>query len=163
MAPDGASPQGLRPVRQLVHKTDFVRLLQAPAKERSTHFAVHYLRTVPFRPANRFVGVTAGELSTDDEQVRRQPVDNTPNAHWIGCVVPKRHARRSVTRSLLKRQIRSAFAQHAERLPNGLWLVRLRSPFVLTAFFSAASPALSDAARRELGQLLSRAVGLQLA
>ncbi len=61
--------------------------------------------------------------------------------HWAGCVIPKRHARRSVTRSLLKRQIRAALARHAQALPQGLWLVRLKAPFVPAQFPSAASDA----------------------
>jgi ribonuclease P protein component len=84
-------------------------------------------------------------------------VDDLPAGHWLGSVVPKRHARRSVTRSLLKRQIRSVMAQHALRLPPGLWLVRLRAPFAVNLFPSAASTALRDAAHSELDQLFERA------
>jgi ribonuclease P protein component len=82
-------------------------------------------------------------------------VDNSPGAHWFGCVVPKRHARRAVTRSLLKRQLRSAFERHAAGLPAGLWLVRLRQPFAVAEFPSAASPALASAVRSELDTLLA--------
>jgi ribonuclease P protein component len=79
----------------------------------------------------------------------------SPEMRWLGCVVPKRHARRSVTRSLLKRQVRSAFERHAAELPNGLWLVRLRQPFALADFPSAASAALAGAVRSELDGLLA--------
>jgi ribonuclease P protein component len=72
-------------------------------------------------------------------------------------VVPKRHARRSVTRSLLKRQVRGAFERHAPGLPLGLWLVRLRQPFVVSSYPSAASGALRQAARAELDSLLAQA------
>lgn len=75
----------------------------------------------------------------------------------MGCVVPKRHARRSVTRSLLKRQIRSAMQRHAAALAPGQWLVRLRSPFAPALFVSASSTRLAEAARLELDQLLARA------
>ena len=74
---------------------------------------------------------------------------------WLGCVVPKRHARRAVTRTLLKRQIRSAAA--AARLAPGLWVIRLRAGFDRAAFPSAASDALQTAARRELDSLLAKA------
>jgi len=84
-------------------------------------------------------------------------VDDLPNEQWLGCVVPKRHARRAVTRSLLKRQIRGAFQRHAAALPGGLWLVRLRSPFAATEFVSAHSSALAAAAHDELDRLLARA------
>jgi ribonuclease P protein component len=96
-------------------------------------------------------------LSTGDARVVTKPVDDLPDAHWLGTVVPKRHARRSVTRSLLKRQIRAAMARHADALPPGLWLVRLRAPFVVAQFPSAASSALSAAVRVELDQLLTKA------
>lgn len=84
------------------------------------------------------------------------PVENSAVQQWIGCVVPKRHARRAVTRSLLKRQIRMALQRHASGLPGGLWLVRLRGPFAPQQFPSAASDALREAARAELDQLLAR-------
>jgi ribonuclease P protein component len=76
---------------------------------------------------------------------------------WVGAVVPKRHARRAVTRSLLKRQIYAAAERHRDRLGPGLWIVRLRSPFDRTRFVSAASRALRDDARAELESLLEAA------
>ena len=82
-------------------------------------------------------------------------MDNPPGAHWLGCVVPKRHAKRAVTRSLLKRAMRNAFGDQAERLPCGLWLVRLRSGFAAASFTSARSPALAAAASAELAMLLA--------
>ena len=84
-----------------------------------------------------------------------EDVDKMPGRHWIGAVVPKRHARRAVTRSLLKRQIRGAFERHAAALPLGQWLVRLRAPFAPRQFVSARSTALAEAARGELDLLLS--------
>jgi ribonuclease P protein component len=83
-------------------------------------------------------------------------VDDSPAACWLGCVVPKRHARRAVTRSLLKRQVRGAFERHEAGLPLGLWLVRLRQGFGIAEFPSARSAALQQAARAELDQLFSR-------
>jgi ribonuclease P protein component len=73
---------------------------------------------------------------------------------WLGAVVPKRHARRSVTRTLLKRQIRTLVTGHADALARGLWVIRLRAPFDRSVFPSAASDALKCAARDELEQLL---------
>ncbi len=80
-----------------------------------------------------------------------------PSAVWLGAVVPKRHAKRAVTRSLLKRQIRAAVLGHERALAGGLWVVRLRAPFDRAAFVSAASEALKHAARAELEQLLASA------
>ena len=76
---------------------------------------------------------------------------------WLGAVVPKRHARRAVTRTLFKRQIRVAVSRHVETLARGLWVVRLRAPFDRAIFVSAASDALKRAVRLELEQLLGGA------
>lgn len=72
-------------------------------------------------------------------------------------MVPKRHARRAVTRNLIKRQIRHAFERHEATLPKGLWLVRLRRVFSPSEFMSARSERLAEAARVELEELLRRA------
>lgn len=82
-------------------------------------------------------------------------MDISPGTVWIGCVVPKRHAKRAVTRNLLKRQIRASFGRHQQHLPGGLWLVRLRAGFPVADFPSARSEALARAARAELDGLLS--------
>lgn len=84
-------------------------------------------------------------------------MDNFPEQIWFGCVVPKRHARRAVTRNLLKRQIRNAFQRHGAGLACGLWLVRLRSSFAVADFVSAGSSALAAAARGELDGLMAQA------
>jgi len=77
---------------------------------------------------------------------------------WLGLVVPKRHARRAVTRTLMKRQIRHVAAACAPQLEPGLWVVRQRLPFDVKQFPSAASDALKEAARAELRALFERAV-----
>ena len=77
---------------------------------------------------------------------------------WLGLVVPKRHAKRAVTRTLVKRQIRSVAAACAPQLEPGLWVVRQRSPFDPKQYPSAASDALKEAARAELRALFDRAV-----
>ena len=82
-------------------------------------------------------------------------VDGQPEASWLGAIVPKRHAKRAVTRSLLKRQIRAAF-NDLPGLPAGLWVVRLRSPFDRKLFPSASSEALLAAAHDELAALVGR-------
>ena len=83
-------------------------------------------------------------------------VDEPLESLWLGCMVPKRHAKRAVTRNLLKRQMRAVTRQWVQRLPGGLCLVRLRQPFGARQFPSASSTALSTAIRKELDQLLQR-------
>lgn len=96
------------------------------------------------------------EISTEVDSVPEIAVDNVVGL-WVGAVVPKRHARRSVTRTLVKRQVREAFRRHQAALPPGLWLVRLRRLLAPAEFPSARSDALAEATRRELDDLLSRA------
>jgi ribonuclease P protein component len=147
-----------RPIGRLVHTADFERVLATPTRSRSAHFAVHHVDSRPSLPVWRRSRPAGDELSTGAAPVVRSPVDESPgDEHWLGSVIPKRHARRAVTRNLLKRQIRSAMERHAGALPPGLWLVRLRSPFAPANFPAAASAALCAAAREELEQLFGRA------
>jgi ribonuclease P protein component len=86
-------------------------------------------------------------------------VDNYPPTEpcrWrLGLVVPKRHARRAVTRSLLKRQMRAAMQRHAQHMPPGMWVLRLRSAFDIAQFPAATSGALRRVLRTELDALLA--------
>lgn len=141
---------------RLVNKADFERLLGARPWARSMHFAIHHVAAAPSRPPRPAKAAPAEELSTAPAPACPPSVDDLPVGWWLGCVVPKRHARRAVTRSLLKRQVRGAFERHEAALPRGLWLVRLRQGFAVAEFPSARSPALQQAARDELDQLFNR-------
>ena len=145
-------------IGRIVRSADFERVLGASSRVRSSHFAVHHVAACPSQPAkpSRVLSTAEGELSTADAQAVHKPVDDKPpQGCWLGAIVPKRHAKRAVTRSLLKRQIRAAFDGQPE-LPPGLWVVRLRAPFDRKQFPSASSDALRAAARAELGQLVGR-------
>lgn len=76
---------------------------------------------------------------------------------WLGVLLPKRWARRAVTRNAIRRQIYEAARHRAAPLPHAAWVVRLRSEFSRKQFVSATSDALKRAVRLELEQLLSRA------
>ena len=146
-------------VGRLVHTADFERVLATPPRSRSAHFAVHHVASGPAPPKRpKPKALTAG-LSTGPEKLLPYVVDNSPKEHWLGSVVPKRHAKRSVTRTLLKRQIRAAMSRHQAALAPGLWLVRLRAPFLREQFPSAASRALRASACDELERLFVRAAG----
>jgi len=77
---------------------------------------------------------------------------------WLGALVPKRWARRAVTRNTIKRQIYAVAADFEPRLPVAAHVVRLRSEFSRKQFASATSDPLKQAVRDELNQLFSRAV-----
>lgn len=142
----------------IANKADFERLLATRSQSRSAHFALHHVAGAPAARTGRPPAAVNGELSTAPAPACPQLVDDCLPGLWFGCVVPKRHARRAVTRNLLKRQVRSAFHLHAEDLPPGLWLVRLRAPFAVAQFISARSEALARAARAEIDGLLGRAL-----
>ena len=152
-------------IARLLRSVDFERVLRTRTRASSAHFALHHVAdrpSVPPKPAPRPL---AAELSTDEKPQVISAVDDflpaappaAPAGVWLGLVVPKRHAKRSVTRSLLKRQIRSAVKGFDSRLAGGLWVVRLRAPFDRKIFVSAGSEALKRAARDELEQLLANA------
>ena len=152
-------------IGRLLRSADFERVLRTRSRASSTHFAVHHLPDHPSRPhkpaAESPPEVLDDELSTGGAPTPRVPVDDSPPAaqpgFWLGAVVPKRHARRAVTRTLLKRQIRVVVAERVGDLFEGLWVVRLRAPFDKATFPSAASDALKFCARDELEGLLAAA------
>jgi ribonuclease P protein component len=76
---------------------------------------------------------------------------------WLGAMVPKRWARRAVTRNTIKRQIYAISAEFEVRLPCAAHVVRLRSEFDRRQFISATSSLLKNAVRLELEQLFERA------
>ena len=81
-------------------------------------------------------------------------MDNPPA---LSLLVPKRHARRAVTRNLIKRQMRRAALARSAPLNAAEVLIRLRGAFDVRQYPSAASAALRDAVRRELDALFDRA------
>lgn len=75
---------------------------------------------------------------------------------WLGAMVPKRWARRAVTRNLIKRQIYSIGEQRQALPADAAYLVRLRSAYDRQRFRSAASDLLRAAVRSEIEQLFER-------
>jgi len=163
---NGAGPKAHA---RLVRSVDFERVLRARPCALSAHFAVHHVAKRPEASHWALSAARRTELSTGVRPKMVRSVDDltltsrlnalrlaseSPPGAWLGCVVPKRHARRAVTRTLLKRQIHSAAA--ATALSPGLWVVRLRAGFDRTAFPSAASAALARAVRGELDVLLAQ-------
>lgn len=127
---------------------DFERALASRPCARSEHFALHHVGCS--------VRAAAPELSTDGNANMAAPVDDRRR---LGLVVPKRHARRSATRSLIKRQGRTVFAACAVQLRPGDWVLRLRSPYPTEQFPSAASDALRTRVRDELQALFAGTSG----
>jgi len=85
-----------------------------------------------------------------------KPMFDLPSV-WLGAMVPKRWAKRAVTRNALKRQIYAVSDLYQALLPVAAYVIRLRSSFDRVQFVSASSDALKMAARAEIHQLLDRA------
>jgi ribonuclease P protein component len=73
----------------------------------------------------------------------------------FATLVPKRHAKRAVTRNLIRRQMREALRGDAGLPPQSKVLIRLRAAFDGRSYPAAASSALRNAVRQELATLLA--------
>ena len=76
---------------------------------------------------------------------------------WLGAMVPKRWAKRAVTRNAIKRQIYNVGALAEPSLKAAAHVVRLRAGFDKGVYPSATSDALKAAVHQELVQLFARA------
>ena len=158
------------PIQVLTGAEDFKRAMAQPWLAKTPHFAVHHLlEGVQARrhPASR-TRLSSDKASADQGPVDNSfenPVDNSVDsllhAAWAGYVVPKRQARRAVTRNLIRRQMRQLLVDQqrsADGLPGGIWVLRLRQGFDKAQFPSAASQPLKLAVREELKQLMGLAL-----
>jgi ribonuclease P protein component len=161
--PVAGSPRQSRALGRLVASLDFERALATRSRASTAHFALHHVAGLPAVRASASSRLAQRQLSTTGEQTSPQPVEDFSPAvsptgpAWVGAVVPKRHAKRAVTRSLIKRQIYAVTMRQQDRLAPGLWVVRLRAPFDRAQFKSAASAALRHAVRSELEAALAAA------
>lgn len=160
--PASVQPSTAAVASRLVHREDFEALLGTRPIGRSAHFAIHHVQRGPMRRPPSRAGARSNELSTDGQEIASKTVDNVPapnpepapSGHWLGVMAPKRHARRAVTRNLVKRLAREAFGRREQALACGLWLVRLRQPLPRGDYVSARSRALASALHAELDALI---------
>jgi ribonuclease P protein component len=76
---------------------------------------------------------------------------------WMGVLLPKRWAKRAVTRNTIRRQIyETARTSELSSQAACAYVVRLRSGFSRQQFISATSDPLKKAIRQELLQLYAR-------
>jgi ribonuclease P protein component len=139
-------------VQRLKTRPQFQAALAGGTVSRTAHFALHRLtltrlNDTPLAPAEQ-VGP-----APSSEQALFDLFDV-----WLGAMVPKRWARRAVTRNAIKRQIYNVSERFGGRLPVAAHVVRLRTTFDRKQFISASSEPLKIAVRQELEQLFERAV-----
>jgi ribonuclease P protein component len=128
-------------VDHLLHRADFQAVMAAEVVARTAHFVLHRRLAQVQEPMPG--AQTAAETLCHHATSR------------VGAVLPKRLARRAVTRNALKRQIYNVMNAFESRLPVGDHVVRLRAPFDRAQFVSATSNQLKQAVRLELEHLLS--------
>jgi ribonuclease P protein component len=116
-------------------RPQFQAALAGELVAKSTHFAVHRVELDAQAHADMLAVFSAGDI-------------------WIGAMVPKRWAKRAVTRNAIKRQIYTVSNSLQHYFPQAAFLVRLRREFSRHEFASASSLALKEAVRTELLALM---------
>ena len=123
-------------MQRLKTRAQFQAVLAGATVARTPHFALHRCAL--------------------DAQPGTAPLFATRDV-WVGAMVPKRWARRAVTRNAIKRQIYCMSAAVQGSMPAAAHVVRLREAFDRKEFVSARSDKLQAVVRAELQQLLQRA------
>lgn len=136
-----------RALRHIEHRAQFQWVMAGPPVVKTAHFALH-MAAAPVALAS-----PEGANAPSGAQSRALFSDPGP---WVGVVIPKRWAKRAVTRNLVKRQIYALAQERLPMLPCAALVVRLRSSYDRKQFVSASSDALKAAVRTELQQLYAR-------
>jgi ribonuclease P protein component len=132
-------------VQRLKTRAQFEAVMAGKTVSRTAHFALHRAPLdAPRAP------------TTGPESLRPQALFAVRDS-WIGAMVPKRWAKRAVTRNAIKRQIYNVSEHLEPSLPVAAHVVRLRAGFDRTQFISASSDALKRAVRAELQELFAQA------
>ncbi len=139
---DPRDPAPALPVQRLRSRQQFQVAMAGSPVAKTAHFALH--RSPVDGPAGAAPAAAGRPLF---------PV----TAPWLGVVLPKRWAKRAVTRNAIRRQIYESVRPLSGRLPVAVHVVRLRAGFSREQFISASSDVLKRAVRAELTQLWSRA------
>ena len=131
---------------RLETRSQFQAVLAGRKLASSTHFVVHCLALCSPKSDS---GCIAIDSDASTALFLRSDL-------WLGPLVPKRWAKRAVTRNAIKRQIFIVSRNFEHALPSGAYVVRLRAGFPNGRFPSASSDPLKQAVREELVQLLEK-------
>jgi ribonuclease P protein component len=138
-------------VQRLKTRPQFQAVLAGEIVARTEHFVLHRSRLdASARQAGRTPLQDDGNGSNQSAAGPLFAVQDV----WIGAMVPKRWARRAVTRNAIKRQIYTVSADFLHQYPEAVFLVRLRREFSRKEFVSASSLALKEAVRAEVTDLM---------
>ncbi len=141
-------------MQRLLKRPQFEAALAGATVSRTAHFALHRcaLDVAPVAVA----GNVTGRENTGPGSFGPQALFAV-QAPWIGALIPKRWARRAVTRNTIRRQIYAVAQDRVASLPDAAHVVRLRQGFDKRLFPSATSSALRAAVRAELQALFAGA------
>ena len=144
-------------MQRLKTRPQFQAAMAGGTVSRTAHFALHrlVLDVASSAAANLASAAPTGPGSLPPTQ-GPQALFAVPDV-WLGAMVPKRWARRAVTRNTIKRQIYTVGATFEAKLPQAAHVVRLRTAFDRKQFVSATSDQLKLAVRAELLQLFGYA------
>jgi ribonuclease P protein component len=129
-------------VLRLKTRAQFQAVLAGSIVAKTSHFALHRTVLDPKAALSR-----SGKPVDTTGLFREQDL-------WIGAMVPKRWAKRAVTRNAIKRQIYTVSADFSHQYPQAAFVVRLRSSFARTEFVSAVSDQLKQTVRAEVQALM---------
>jgi ribonuclease P protein component len=139
-------------VQRLKTRPQFQAVLAGEIVARTEHFVLHRSR---LDASARRTGQTPLQYDGNgSNQSAAGPSLFDVQDVWIGAMVPKRWARRAVTRNAIKRQIYTVSADFLHHYPEAVFLVRLRREFSRKEFLSASSVALKEAVRAEVTDLM---------
>ena len=139
-------------MQRLKTRPQFQAVLAGSVIAKTEHFVLHRNSLEPIRvPAPQVTPEPDAHKAKGDELAARLfPVLDV----WIGAMVPKRWAKRAVTRNTIKRQIYTVSAETMHNFPQAAFLVRLRREFSRKEFVSATSAQLKEAVRAEVLALM---------
>ena len=141
-------------MQRLKTRPQFQATMSAGTIARTPHFALHRMELVA-EVAEMVANPKTGPGSDDPQALFG--IGAVREQAWLGAMVPKRWARRSVTRHTIKRQIHAVSTDYEDALRRASYVVRLRSEFDRKQFVSATSDPLKAAVRQELQQLFATA------
>lgn len=141
-------------MQRLKTRPQFQATMSAGTIARTPHFALHRMELVA-EVADMAANPKTGPGSNDPQALFG--IGSVRTQAWLGAMVPKRWARRSVTRHTIKRQIYAVSTDYEDALRCASYVVRLRSGFDRKQFVSATSDQLKEAVRKELQQLFATA------
>ena len=144
-------------MHRLKTRPQFQAAMAGGTVSRTAHFALHRL-DLPADAASESQTATGPDSSPKAQESQALfVVSGKVGGVWLGAMVPKRWARRAVTRNTIKRQIYAVALGFEARMPSAAHVVRLRAGFDRKQFVSATSDVLKQAVRAELQQLFAAA------